>query len=804
MPQTNIGSSNIETFGFSAVFDPMAQSVTFDIADLTTFNNVSGSGYLYVLGVAFSVIDQDGVTLASVDWDAPQIDVAAGDTTWVLDLSDVGVDFFFQTYKIIGYIKDGDGSVYSTTQVNKKVCQPVDITQDGYVPGVFQVTANCVDNVITVKEVTKLVYNNLEPESTTKDGTLTYPTGTISPIEFTGTPFTNDEIYTGEYRVTNTTISRYDIGDDTYVDVSYVTNNVFDVTCANKVQDILCCLVALQKTKTENCNNAIGERAAQQLSEIEIPFFIAIAKEMSGQDASQQVDYIKKKLSCDCGSKSIIRNEFTPINPSVTNIVLSGVGGTTIAAPTINGNTKTYNIASKVYQVVKGDVGDDSFTITIDTNTANNVKYVITINYLNLSANVLTQIAGNTTLLTQFNSLVNISNFYVDLTNLNGGCIIDISAISYFFSIKVPSAANTIVSILINGTTYTAGSPIAVNNPTAIESWLNGLGLGTFNASFSTGTGGSYFNVLTEANANTITSAVVNTGTNTTVLFQKTTQSLIAFLQAVVDYICALSAVNIALGADVTVCYVDYNGDTITTTYPSTSNQGVLNEAVAQALCSTVAQINTVFRNGLTKSGAYVHLGGGLIEDTDITLNNKYLRVVGLYGSGVVFAGAEFWSYQAAGTGASDLVTYAYQLPNYAKILGSIVSERETLSYYAKGLVRVDPSNEEAILGSYYPNSDSDSFPAPALDPQRTSFVKASFNTGNDEGELEFYGATQTHTGSNSNFDTLVRVKRMTTAERDAIDISLLDGGVIIFNTDVTANGKLQCYDDAGTWNNLW
>lgn len=806
MPQTTVNSTNIEQFGFSVVFNPKQQTILFDTADLTTYNNVSGSGFLYVQGIAFSVEDQDGVVLASIDWDNPQILPADSETEWTLDLSDVGVDFFFQTYKIIGYIKDQDGQVYSTTQINETVCAPVGVTSNGDVVGEFQVTANCIDNVLTVKEVTKLVYNGLTPDSTTKDGTLTYPTGTISPIEFTGTPFTNDEIYTGQYRVNCLTVSRYTIDENNsvYVDISYVTNNVFDVTCANKIQDILCCLVALQKTKNDNCGNAIGERATQQLSEIEIPFFIAIAKEFSGIDASAQVDYIKKKLSCDCGNNSIRRNEFTPINPSVTNIVLNGVAGTSIAAPTINGNTKTYNITSKIYSVVKGDTGDNSFTIEIDTNTANNVKYKITINYNNLAANILTTIGGNNTLKTQFNSLIDITNFNVDLTNLNGGCIIDLSAISYFFSLKVPSAANTIVSILINGTTYTAPSPIAVNNPTAIELWLNGLGLGTFNAVFSSSTAGSYFSILTESNVNTVTSAVVNVGTNTTVLFQRTSQSLIAFLQAVVDYVCNLSAVNILLGQDVSVCYIDYNGQTVSTTYPATSNQGVLNEALASALCYTVSQINLTFRNGLTKSGAFVHLGGTLIEDTDLTLNSKYLRVVGLYGSGVVFAGGEFWSYQAAGTGPTDLVTYSYQLPNYTKILGSVVGERETLSYYARGILRSDAASREALLGSYYPNSDSDIVAPPAIDPQRTSYVKASFNSIDDKGEVEFFGTTQTHTGSSSDFDTLVRFKRMTTAERNAIDIALLEGGVVIFNTDVTADGKLQCYDGAGVWNNLW
>ena len=220
MPQITVNSSNIDLFGFSATFSPFGQTVLFDIANLTEFNNVSGTGELYVLGVCFSVIDQQGVVLLEPNWDSPQILPQDGETEYELDLSSVGVDFFFQTYKIIGYIKDGDGQIYQTTQINPKICQPAGVNETGAVDGIFQITANCPDNVLTVKEVTVLTYNNLEAESVSKEGTLTYPSGTISSVSFTGTPFTNDVIYTGQYRVACDTAETYNLGKDIYVIVN--------------------------------------------------------------------------------------------------------------------------------------------------------------------------------------------------------------------------------------------------------------------------------------------------------------------------------------------------------------------------------------------------------------------------------------------------------------------------------------------------------------------------------------------------------------------------------------------------------
>ncbi|MGK3946119.1 hypothetical protein ABK046_48190, partial [Streptomyces caeruleatus] len=86
----------------------------------------------------------------------------------------------------------------------------------------------------------------------TKTGILSYPTGTISAINFTNTPFTNNVIYTGEYRINCSTTATYSLGDDIYIAVVYRTNNVFDVTCANRINDILCCIEKLQATKEAN------------------------------------------------------------------------------------------------------------------------------------------------------------------------------------------------------------------------------------------------------------------------------------------------------------------------------------------------------------------------------------------------------------------------------------------------------------------------------------------------------------------------------------------------------------------------
>src|ERR1700753_1620870 len=155
MPQIRVNSSNIINFSFTATLNVYARNIIFD-ASSTTYQ---AGGINNVRGIAFSLIDQDGVILASINFSAPQIPSPSTSQTWTLDLSNVNYAFLFQTYEIIGSIQDQDGTVYSTIPVYKKICQPVGLNENGYVDGWFQLIPDCVNNILAVKELTLLVYD---------------------------------------------------------------------------------------------------------------------------------------------------------------------------------------------------------------------------------------------------------------------------------------------------------------------------------------------------------------------------------------------------------------------------------------------------------------------------------------------------------------------------------------------------------------------------------------------------------------------------------------------------------------------
>lgn len=635
MPRISPNTANIIDFGFDVKVDPYNRSMIFYIGTLTNFN---AGGQANVLGVAFSLVDSVGVELMSVDWSHPQITPSTNTLSYTLDLSTSPVNYLFQGYKVIGYIKDQDGTVYNTTEIYKSVCQPDNINEDGYVGGDFSITPDCINNVITVKEFTVMSYSNQTPQLVTKTGTLYYPTGTIAPVTFSGTPFNNNKVYTGEYRISNTTTATYNLQDDFYVLVTYITDEPFPIVCSNFIGDITCCISDVYNTYLKNCENAKGQAALQKYNSVLPSILNGLVKQMNGQDASNEVAEIKKTLNCNCGKTSLRQNQGSPTNPSIYSIVLNDSGATTIGSPTINGNTKTYNIASSATVISKGDTGDLAYTITQDTSTPNVIYYRITFNYDIQAASILTAIENNPTLLNQLNLLV--TGGGMSITGLDGKCVIDLTKSDYSLSQSV--SGSTLPSLItINGTPYNAPGGLYANDATGMASWLNSFTLGNFTAVVNSGT----LTIQSVANSNVI-STMSFLSPNVTKQFASTNATALQVFQAIINYLCNLSALQMALGNNLSLCTFDYNGNIVSTPYNTT--QAVYNAGVASAICNITARMNSltsitcttlknifVDRSSISFSSTldriYGSLGGDCAGITDKQIANLVIAAINKY-----------------------------------------------------------------------------------------------------------------------------------------------------------------------------
>ena len=105
MPQISVNSGTITSFEWSVNIDIYNRRMTFNLLPFTVGPNLANRP------VSFSVIDEDGVTLASINFTTPQIANAGTTTSWVLDLSSVNFAFLFQTYAIYAAIQEDRKSV---------------------------------------------------------------------------------------------------------------------------------------------------------------------------------------------------------------------------------------------------------------------------------------------------------------------------------------------------------------------------------------------------------------------------------------------------------------------------------------------------------------------------------------------------------------------------------------------------------------------------------------------------------------------------------------------------------------------
>ena len=237
----------------------------FDTSGSSYNNSPSGSG----CQIAFQVEDQNGTKLCEIDWDNPQIPDASSEDTYTLDLSYLNYNFLFVNYRVTAAIKDTSNNAINYLEFPvKKICIPKDFTDYGYVPGVFILNVDCSNSTLTCKDATVYIYSNATPTSSVTDGILYYPLGTIDPVEFTGTPFTNDVVYTGTYKISNTTQATYSLNDGFYVTVDYVVDAEWYFNCEKKMVDVMCCWVDTQNAYVANCDNAKGARYKQLLDQV--------------------------------------------------------------------------------------------------------------------------------------------------------------------------------------------------------------------------------------------------------------------------------------------------------------------------------------------------------------------------------------------------------------------------------------------------------------------------------------------------------------------------------------------------------
>ncbi len=613
-----INTTNVVNFGFKTVVDTELRKIIFDITGLTTFNS---GGAAAIPGISFQVIDPSGVTIHSAQFAPPDIDP---DVLQTYELNLPSGISLFGYYRIKGILQEVDGALYELELPAKEVCEPKGYDGD-VVPGTFKEVVNCNAPTLQLNETTPLVYMGKEPFSKTKNGKLYYPLGTVDELSFTKTPFRTSQVYTGDHVVRNKTIADYDLGDLFYVRISYATNYKFPVTCQSRLCDIMCCLEDNQRIIEKECNNAKGRRAKELQIEV-TPFVVrALAKEACGKDAGDDIARIKKILNCDCSDCNSKPIEPNPVSSGGgQNFVFDDECAVTVEEET-EGDTTTITYKVKNVIVRKGEPDQPAFSIDRAEDDCN-IYWTIQLNYDAIAASIFAATASNDALKTQLNSLIAITGVSVAIAGLEGKCVIDLTACDYNLSYVTGTNNSVIVSIIINGVTYTApGSGILMTSPGSVQSWLNSLSKGIWSANWvpNGSTPGGTFSLASAANTNTIGTLQITKDTvPSTVAIPGNCKTLKQILQAIIDYICNINTAQMKLGTMLSVCRI-VGGQTVTTTYGSNTTLQDYLAAVAQANCEVANQLAQIVTLNCSQVRAVFPASAAAIQDSDVLLGTK-------------------------------------------------------------------------------------------------------------------------------------------------------------------------------------
>lgn len=603
-----LNTPNIIQFGFKATFNLELNRITFDISGLTTFAPGNAGN---VIGIYFEVYDASGLQVATPNFANPDI-VPISPAPFVVQLANGFAQYGL--FVIRGIIRDANGTDY-TIELKKNICQPADFV-NGTSAGTLLQKVDCASPKIIISEVTNLAYNGKSPILLTKDGTLFYPNGTLNEVDFTFTPFEVVQVYTGGYEVKNRSTATYDLDDNVFVQVVYKSDLQFDVTCQSALVSLLCCIKDYEDIYLSDPNSARGRNAKIQLDKITIPFLTAVIKEKAGQDASIETSLISSILKCDCDCNQLV--EAAPVAGSTAaNITIVGLGATNVSS-TQSGNTTQYTVSSKSTTVTK-DPSELGFSIQI-IQTQYNTEYRVTLNPNPLANEILTAINNDQALTLFLQQIVGATGGSTSLIGLDGKCVIEIGDCTYTL-IESTSIAKTINSITINNIIHNAPAGLLLTNVSGITSWLNGLALGSFTATFDGGS--STVTIKSISNPNPATQfAMTSQGSPLLRQFSKTCAGLVEVLNAIITYICALQANEIAFGYTGANLCTFGSGSTVITT-------PVLPGTKLDALLVSILNAQCALYNNIGNAG----LNCAAIKAIFPTSANAFISTDGVYGT---------------------------------------------------------------------------------------------------------------------------------------------------------------------------
>lgn len=442
------------------------------------------------------------------------------------------------------------------------------------------------------------------------------PTDVLPPA-FTITSFNGDALvpfsYNGEgYRVSYHTIYEYDLGNNVFARIRYVAQKSFNVQCNIDLCPLYCEVDRL--TSDIDTGNCADVQAAKEKLALIAPKLALIAliknRPDCGVDINKLIEEVKTigGFSCDCSSATTGIGAQSALVDGVAFNVVSEGGDIQGRFENVGNNIVLY-LNDKTYQF---EICDDSQSEAFEfrTNTTGSVTSTcFFVDRTLLSEEILNTIKGDVNLTNLFNSIVN-TNGEGFLITVDGKCVMTTNPLTgYTWTIaNVPGSPQSasLVSLKVNGVNNIFSFAFNTTNLTALQTYLNGKGFGTF--SVQAGASGQ-INITSDNNPNTISDLVYNVGAGNVIAVQTNIATSVGLftpseiVQAIINYLCGITDSEINLSQPFTVPSIGAGEKTNTLVTPVPNEDGD-SQTLTDLLQAFISSQNNVIDYVLSLKGA--------------------------------------------------------------------------------------------------------------------------------------------------------------------------------------------------------
>lgn len=557
-------------------------------------------------------------------------------------------------YSLTLYVKDSAGNIYSLTKT-ATICRPTGNTQlskNPYGVATLDLQVKCEEARIFFQDTTNRTYRGLEGTRLTSTLKVVYPideTGNI-PDPFVGANFSTAMVpisYSNDnYQYVQDTVYDYEFDDLVHIRVRYQSRSKngtaavrFPVLCNIDLCPLVCEVTRLvDSIEQGTCSDA--DEARRKLTLINPKLMLAqIGKQepLCGVDVAKLIEEIKEigGFTCECcdAPTGIIPTTASVIDGYTFEIV--PVCGDITGTITVNGTNIQFNLQDKSYVFeVDTDSPQDitAFSVVPETNGCTKT-YKLQVDGSLLAEELLNIISVDGNLVNLFNSIVLNGGNAFDLT-VDGGCIFSsTSTCDYSLTlsnIPVNTTFALMSSIKIGSTVYSLSFAFNLTNLAALQTYLNGLGVGTFAVSNPSG---QDVLIASTANSNDIQNLIYKiSSTSYQAALQKDCTGYVAIdanevVQNIINYLCEIDDTQVVTSQNYVINYIDSNGVEQTTTITAGSTLADLIEAIinannenvdnlgatASVTCDSLKTIFTTNTSQITANDfAFITKGGGI------------------------------------------------------------------------------------------------------------------------------------------------------------------------------------------------